>query len=90
MKEENNNVGNKYKEVNARESAKRYQQYCWFLSMVKNGRTAVILSPDFVVVDWKTWRELNKKSEQKREMFFDEAGEISDEVWKLLEKKVKH
>lgn len=76
-------------EMNARENGKRFQQYCWFISQIKSGKTAIIMSPDFVVVDWKTWQRLNKKAEEKQEMFFDEAGEVSDEVWELLEKRLK-
>ena len=75
-------------EMNARENGKRFHQYCWFISQIKSGKTAIIMSPDFVVVDWETWQRLNKKAEEKQEMFFDEAGEVSDEIWKLLEKRL--
>ena len=79
-------------EMNIRENRKRFQQYCWFISQVKSGKTAIILSSDFVVVNWKTWQRLNdkveKKQEKKQEIFFDEASEMSDEIWKLLEKRL--
>ena len=77
-------------EINVKGNTKRFQQYCWFISQIKIGKTAIIFSPDFVVVDWKTWEKLNEKAEKKQEMFFDEASEVSDEVWKSLEKRLNN
>jgi TRAP-type C4-dicarboxylate transport system substrate-binding protein len=68
---------------------KNFQQYLWFLDQIRNGKTAIILSPEFVVVDWKSWRRLNKTANKKQIMFFDEADEVSDEMWKLLEKRIR-
>ena len=76
-------------EMNFRANGKRFQQYLWFISQIKSGKTAVILSSDFVVIDWKTWQMLNEKAEKKQAMFFDEAGEVSNEVWELLRKRLK-
>src|SRR3990167_7501235 len=42
-------------EMNSRENMKRFHKYLWFISQVKSGKTAVVLSPNFVVIDWKTW-----------------------------------
>ena len=79
----------KIEESNSRENLKRFSQFNWFISQVKAGKKVIILAPDYVVVDWKTWENLNKKQE-KPIMFFDEAGEITEEMWKLLEKRLAH
>ena len=39
----------KINEMNFRRFDKQFQQYCWFISQIKRGKTAVILSPNFVV-----------------------------------------
>jgi TRAP-type C4-dicarboxylate transport system substrate-binding protein len=77
--EEINNIGKR----------KRYSQYLWFISQIKSGKTAIILSPNFVVIDWETWKKLNKEKEKEYAIFYDEAGEISEEMWRLIEKRLK-
>ena len=49
-------------ETNSRENIKRFSQFNWFISQIENGKTAIIFSPDFVVVDWETWKKFINNS----------------------------
>ena len=67
---------------------KRFEQFNWFISQIKSGKTAIILSPDYVVINWETWRNLQKETAKREILFYDEASDITDEVWDILHKRL--
>jgi uncharacterized protein (UPF0218 family) len=68
---------------------KRFEQFNFYISQIKAGKTAIIVSPDYVVIDWKTWRGMQRKEKERQIVFYDEASEITDEVWNILEKRLR-
>ena len=71
---------------------KTFEQFNWFITQIKSGKTAIILSSNYVVMDWKTWLNFQKQ-EPKKEMMFvdeagDEAGEITEEMWDIINKRL--
>ena len=68
---------------------KRFEQFNFYISQIKAGKTAIIVSPDYVVIDWKTWRGMQRKEKERQIVFYDEASEVTDDVWDILEKRLR-
>lgn len=64
----------------------RFKQFNWFISLIKAGKTPIIVAPDYVVISWKTWIEMKKVESSKQTIFVDELSELSDDDWSDFEK----
>lgn len=55
---------------------KKWLQFCDFLTQTKKGKTYIWFHPDWVMMDWKTYRKLQGEGRKITNVIYDEFSNI--------------
>ena len=69
-----------------RQFGKRWLEFNLFLQNIKKGKTFIWFHPDWIMMDWKSYRRLQDNGRKISGVVYDEVGKIPDELFNLLHK----
>jgi hypothetical protein len=65
------------RESRPRNFGKRFAEFCFFISQVRAGKTYIWFHPDWVMMDWESYRKLQGDGQVIKGVVYDEAVNYS-------------
>lgn len=69
-----------------RQFQKTFDAFVGCMKLAKEGKTFIYYHPDFVAIDMKSWKKIDKILHVPKYVIYDESGEWTEEQSKMLDK----